>query len=44
VRAAKKAQAKTNALKIELVKQQKVDKETNAETWTASKKRHEMNA
>jgi len=26
------------------VKKQKVDKETNAETWTPSKKRREMNA
>jgi hypothetical protein len=43
-RAGKKAKAKANALRTELVKKRKVDKETNAETWTASKKRHEMNA
>jgi hypothetical protein len=29
---------------MELVKMRKVDKETNAETWTLSKKQHEMNA
>jgi len=33
-----------NALRTELVKKRKVDEETNAETWTLSKKRREMNA
>jgi len=42
-RAGKKAKAKANALRSELVKKRKVDKETNAETWTLSKKRREMN-
>ena len=35
--------AKDNALTTELVKKRKVDQETNAETWTPSKKRHETN-
>jgi hypothetical protein len=43
VRASIKAKAKANALRTELVKKRKVDKETNAETWTPSKKRREMN-
>jgi len=43
-RAGKKAMAKTNPLRTELVKKRKVDKETNAETWTPSKKGREMNA
>jgi len=43
-RAGKKAKAKANALRTELVKKRKVDEETNAETWTLSKKRCEMNA
>ena len=43
-RAGKKAKAKAIALRKELVKKRKVDKETNAETWTPSKKRREMNA
>ena len=43
-RAGKKAKAKANALRTELVKKRKVDEETNAETWTPSKKRREMNA
>jgi len=43
-RAGKKAKAKANALRTELVKKQKVDKETNPETWTPSKMRQEMNA
>jgi len=43
-RAGKKAKAKANALRTELVKNRKVDEETNAETWTPSKKRREMNA
>jgi len=40
----KKAKAKANAQRTELVKKRKVDEETNAETWTPSKKRREMNA
>jgi len=36
--------AKANALRMELVKKQIVDEETNAETWTPSKRRHKMNA
>jgi len=43
-RAGKEGKAKANALRTELVKKRKVDKETNAETWTPSKKRCEMNA
>jgi len=43
-RASKKAKAKANALRTELVKKRKVDEETNAETWTPSEKRREMNA
>jgi len=43
-RAGKKAIAEANALRTELVKKRKVDEETNAETWTPSKKRCEMNA
>jgi len=43
-RAGKKVKARANALRTELVKKQKVDKETNAETWTLSKKWCEMNA
>jgi hypothetical protein len=42
--ACKKAKAKANALRTELVKKRKVDKETNTETWTPSKKQREMNA
>jgi hypothetical protein len=42
-RAGNNAMAKANALRTELVKKRKVDEETNAETWTPSKKRHEMN-
>jgi len=42
-RAGKKAKAKANALRTELVKKRKVDAEKNAETWTPSKKRREMN-
>ena len=41
--AGKKAKAKANALRTELVKKRKVDKETNAETWTPSKKRRKIN-
>jgi hypothetical protein len=43
-RAGKKAKAKAFGLRTELVKKRKVDKETNADTWTQSKKRSEMNA
>jgi hypothetical protein len=43
-RAGKKAKAKPNALRTELEKKRKVEEETNAETWTPSKKQHEMNA
>jgi len=43
-RASKKAKDKANTLRMQLLKKQKVDEETNAETWTPSKKRHEMNA
>jgi len=43
-RAGKKAKAKADALRMELVKKRKVDEDTNAETWTPSKKRREMNA
>jgi hypothetical protein len=43
-RAGKEAIATANALRTELVNNQQVDKETNAETWTPSKKRREMNA
>jgi len=43
-RAGKKAKAKANALRMELVKKRKVDEETNAETWMPSEKRREMNA
>jgi len=43
-RAGKKPKAKANALRTGLVKKRRVDEETNAETWTLSKKRREMNA
>jgi hypothetical protein len=43
-RASKKAKAKANALRMELVKKRKVDKERNAQTWTQSKKRGPLNA
>jgi len=42
--AGKKAMAKANALRMELVKQRKVNEETNADTCTPSKKWREMNA
>jgi len=38
------SKAKANALGMELLKKWMVDEETNAETWTPSKKRHELNA
>jgi len=43
-RAGKRAKAKSNTLRTQLMKKRTVDKETNPETWTASKKRREMNA
>jgi len=43
-RASKKVKAKANALRTELMKTQNVDKETNTETSTPSKKWCEMNA
>jgi hypothetical protein len=43
-RAGKKAKAKANALRTELVQKRKVDEETNGDSWTPSKKRREMNA
>jgi hypothetical protein len=42
--AGKQAKAKGNTLRTELVKKRKVDQETNAETWSPSKKRCEMDA
>jgi hypothetical protein len=39
-----KVKAKANALRTEHMKMQKVNKETNAKTWTPSKNRHKMNA
>jgi len=41
--AGKKAKAKDNALRTELVKKREVDEETNTETCKLSKKRREMN-
>jgi len=43
-RAGNEGKAKANALRTELVKKRKVDEETNAETWTPSKKWREMKA
>jgi hypothetical protein len=43
-RAGKKAKAKAYVLRMELVKKRKVDEESNAETWTPSKKQRKMNA
>jgi hypothetical protein len=43
-RASKIVKAKANALRMQLVKNRKLDKETHAETWTPSMKRREMNA
>jgi hypothetical protein len=42
-RAGKKMKAKTNALRMELVKKPHVDEETNAAIWMPSKTRREMN-
>jgi len=38
------AKEKLNSLKIELVNKRKLDKETNAEIWSLTKTKHEMNA
>ena len=43
-RAGKKVKAKANALRMKLVKKQKVDEETNADSWMLSKKQREINA
>jgi len=43
-RAGKKAKAKPNALRTELMKKRKVDEETNDKTWTVPKNRREMNS
>ena len=43
-RAGKQVKAKSNALRMDLIKKQKVDEETDAETWTPSKMRCELNA
>jgi len=43
-RAGKKAKAKANTLRTELVKKRKVDEETNADSWTSSNKRRKMKA
>ena len=42
--AGKEAKAKANALRIELVKKQNLDEETNADSSMPSKQRHKMNA
>jgi hypothetical protein len=42
--AGKLAKANCKALRTDLVKKRKVDEETNAETWTPSRKRRDMNA
>jgi len=43
-RSGKKAKAKANALRTEIVKKRKVDEEPNAETRTPSKTQFELNA
>jgi hypothetical protein len=43
-RAGNKSMPKSNALRMDLVKMQKVDEESNAETWTLFKKRRKMYA
>jgi len=40
--AGKRAKARANALRMEVVKNQNLDEETNAETWTLAKKRRGM--
>jgi hypothetical protein len=42
-RTSKKEKAQANALRTELVKKRKVDEETNADSWTPSKKKRKMN-
>jgi hypothetical protein len=42
-RASKQAKVNAKAQRMKLLKKRKVDKATNAETWTSSKKRREMN-
>jgi len=42
-RAGTKVKAKANALRMQLMKKQKVDEPTNAGTWTPSTKQREMN-
>jgi len=42
--AGNKAKPKANVLISQLMKKRKVDEETNAETWTPSKKQRQMNA
>jgi hypothetical protein len=42
-RAGKKAKAKANVLRTELVKKRKLGEETNADCWMSSRKRREMN-
>ena len=43
-RACKKVKAKAITLRTKLMKQRKVDEETNADSWTPCKQRREMNA
>jgi len=42
-RAGKRTKAIANALTTQLVRKRKVDEETNAKTWTQSKKQREIN-
>jgi hypothetical protein len=42
--ARKRVKAKGNGMRTKLIKKRNVDKETNAEIWTPSNKRREMNA
>ena len=44
MQASKNAKAKHIALRTELLKKRNIDKESNLETWTPSKKGREMNA
>jgi hypothetical protein len=41
-RAGKKANAKANALRLELIQKGKLNEETNAETWMPSERWYEM--
>jgi hypothetical protein len=43
-RAGKQAKAKSNAVRMELVKKRSVDKKTHAEIWTPSTMLHKLNA